>query len=51
MSTFLNKLEKEKKVMLEKIGSPRVGKRLLDSQSSVDYDDFEDESCESVRVR
>ena len=50
MGTYLEKLGKEKKVMLEKIGSPRVQKRLLDSHSSVEFDEIE-ESDESQRVR
>ena len=48
---YLSKLENDKKVMLEKIGSPRVQRRLLDSQSSLEYDDLEEDSNESVRVR
>ena len=54
MGTFITKLDKDKKDMLEKIGSPRVPKKLTDSQvshSSLDYDDIEEESNESVRVR
>ena len=47
---FLNKLGTEKKIMLEKIGSPRDRKRL-DSQESVDYSDIEEESNDSIRVR
>lgn len=51
IGSYLSKLESEKKIMLEKIGSPRVGRRLLDSQSSLDYDEIEEESNESLRVR
>ena len=50
MGTYLEKLGQDKKSMIEKIGSPRVPKRLLDSQSSVDFDEIE-ESDESQRVR
>lgn len=40
--------------MIQKIGSPRVNKRLLDSnnsQTSMDYEDIEEDSNESMRVR
>lgn len=45
------KLGEDKKHMLEKIGSPKSNKRLLNSQSSVDYSDLEEESNDSIRVR
>lgn len=39
--------------MLGKLGSPRVNKRILDtnSQASIDYEDIEEESHESMRVK
>lgn len=54
MGTFLNKLQKEKKIMVEKIGSARKNTRLLDSvnsQSSLDYDEIYEESNESIKMR
>lgn len=39
--------------MVQKIGSPRQNKRLMDSNSSasLDYDDIEEESNESMRIK
>lgn len=54
MGTFLNKLQKEKKIMVEKIGSARKNTRLLDSlnsQSSLDFDEIYEESNESIKMR
>lgn len=31
MTNYIDKLEKDKKTMLEKIGSPRIQKKLTDS--------------------
>lgn len=53
MGNFLNKLKNEKKIMIEKIGSPRKT-RLLDSynsQSSLEYEDIEEYSSESIKMR
>ena len=36
VGSYITRLESEKKIMLEKIGSPGVPKRLLDSQSSLE---------------
>ena len=52
MGQMINKLDVDKKSMIEKIGSPRPHKRLGDSQSSIDMtDDLDEESNESIRMR
>lgn len=51
LGTYMERLDKDKKSMIEKIGSPRVPSKLTHSQSSIEYGSLDEESNESLRIR